>query len=600
MHRLHISLIFLVLSVYSIAAEEKQTLDSIFNTLQKLRGKEKLHYLSSQINGKAYGNDLIDLFIEEAIKQDEQLYLTYAYSEKSFLMTKEGKLDSLKYYITLISDKLKHLEKDKFLSKKDKEKLDLIEKMCVSSRATLYINENKYNLALIEIQKLMEYSKHDKNGETEGEAYNLLGTTYLHTKNLDEAINSFTKAYSICNNKNRKIGNYELYQALEGLAIAHGLKHNYTQARNYADLLLEFIEDEYSTFQKTNQPNPKDEFKYLLLKTKATAYSSIINIKQGNLDTGRKELDKVKDFIQTNLSPESLHPDFYMYYLIEAEYYLITKQYNLAEKYITSVTNKLTLSEHSASYLLTNMTLAKVINAKGNGSKAYSLVRRLYQINDSINSKNFSGQATELQTLYEVDKAQALIEKNQMTLRMTRIILFAAVSAFLLALLIIYLILQNRKKIIEKNRLLHNKHREIDNRNKTISALLLTQNNQTQSEVKEDDQYSLLIDKLDNYMEESKVYTQPDLSREILALAVGTNRQYLIEAIKEKKGKTFNEYIYSYRLQYAYETIMNNKEKTINDILAESGFNTRATFYKAFKEAYGMSPNELRDIVNRK
>lgn len=600
MQKIHILFSFLLLSVYSIAAKEKQTLDSIINTSLKLQGKEKLHYLNSQINGEIYESELIDLFIEEAKKQSDQLYLTYAYSEKSFQMAKEGKLDSLKLYVNLISDKLKNIEKEKTLTKKDQEKINTIKQVCFSSKATMYINEGKYNLALIEIQKLMEHSKNDKTGKMEAEAYNLLGITYLYTKNMDEAINSFKKAYSIKKNIERKSGSYELYQALEGITIANGLIHRYQQARLYADSLSASIDREYTLIQQSNQPSSKDEFKYEFLKNRARAYSAIINIKQGYLDTGRKELDEVKNFIHKSLDPNQPHPDFYIYYLFEAEYYLATKQYDLAEQYITTITEKISLKGNSSSYLLANLTLAKVINAKGNGSKAYDLIRKLYKANDSINSKNFSGQAAELQASYEIDKAQILIEKNRMALRMTRIILFVAIVAFLLALLIIYLILQNRKKIIEKNLQLHNQHKEIDNRNKTISELLLTQNNQIQHEIDQQDQYSLLMDKLDDYLEESKAYTQVDLSREMLALVVGTNRQYLIEAIKEKKGKTFNEYIYSYRLKHAYDLIMNNKEKTINDILVESGFNTRTTFYKTFKETYGMTPNELRDIVSRK
>lgn len=598
MQKIHISLLLLILSAYSIAAKEKHILDSIINTSQKFRGKEKLVYLNSQINGQVYSSELINLFISESVKQDNRLYLTYAYSEKSFQMAKDGNADSLKIYLNLITRELKQLENYR-LNDEESARINAIKQMCFSSKASLYINEGKYNLAVVEIQKLLEHAKLDKTGKIEGEAYNLLGVTYLYAKNMDEAIKSFKKSYSIYNSKVRKIGNYELYQPLEGISMAYGLSGKYKQARVSVDELLKFIDNEYEALKKSGQLNAKDEFKYLFFKHRAKAHSAMSHIMLDDRQTARKELDEVKEFIETSMSSPQPHPDFYIYYLFEAEYYLLTKQYDLAERYIRTITDKMSLSESPTTYLLCSLTLAKVINAKGNSSQAYRLIRKLYQINDSINSNNFSGQAAELQTMYEVEKAEIIITKNQETLRMTRIILFIAVLAFLLALLIIYLILQNRKKIIEKNLQLHNQHKEINIRNKTISELLSTQTGEIRTNTEETDQYAQLINKLDNYLEESKVYLHADVTREMLALAVGTNRQYLIEAIKEKKGKTFNEYIYSYRLKYAYDMIMCNKEMTISDILAESGFNTRATFYKTFKEMYGMTPNELREIVNR-
>ena len=107
-----------------------------------------------------------------------------------------------------------------------------------------------------------------------------------------------------------------------------------------------------------------------------------------------------------------------------------------------------------------------------------------------------------------------------------------------------------------------------------------------------------IIHKLNEYLQETRCFLNPELTREELAIQICTNRQYLIEAIKENTGKTFNEYIYSFRLEYAHEQIINDRNKPISEILFEAGFQTRTTFYKSFKETYGLTPNELRRILN--
>lgn len=83
----------------------------------------------------------------------------------------------------------------------------------------------------------------------------------------------------------------------------------------------------------------------------------------------------------------------------------------------------------------------------------------------------------------------------------------------------------------------------------------------------------------------------------LLALAIGTNRQYLIEAIKAQTGQTFNEYIYSHRVKFAYTLIEANRSKNLSEVGTESGFLTRSTFNRAFKEVYGMNPGEFKELL---
>ncbi len=91
-----------------------------------------------------------------------------------------------------------------------------------------------------------------------------------------------------------------------------------------------------------------------------------------------------------------------------------------------------------------------------------------------------------------------------------------------------------------------------------------------------------------------------NISRDDLAIALGTNRQYLINAIKEETGKTFKDYINTIRIEYAYEMLVKDWTASIESVYLEAGFSTRSTFNRLFKGQYGLSPLELREVVKQK
>lgn len=99
---------------------------------------------------------------------------------------------------------------------------------------------------------------------------------------------------------------------------------------------------------------------------------------------------------------------------------------------------------------------------------------------------------------------------------------------------------------------------------------------------------------LDALMRESKNYLNSEITRDELAIEIGTNRQYLVAAIKEKRNQVFNEYVYIWRLKYAYRLIIRNRDVPISEIFLESGFSSQSVFNREFKKSYGMTPSELR------
>jgi AraC-like DNA-binding protein len=102
-------------------------------------------------------------------------------------------------------------------------------------------------------------------------------------------------------------------------------------------------------------------------------------------------------------------------------------------------------------------------------------------------------------------------------------------------------------------------------------------------------------------MKEEQLFKDPDIKREDLAAKLNTNRTYLADAVKKfADGITITEFINSYRLRYSAKLLAENPSLPINDVMMNCGFNSRSTFSRLFRDMYGMSPTEYRNISKEK
>lgn len=82
-----------------------------------------------------------------------------------------------------------------------------------------------------------------------------------------------------------------------------------------------------------------------------------------------------------------------------------------------------------------------------------------------------------------------------------------------------------------------------------------------------------------------------NISLSTLATEFGYNPSYLSRSFRKTFGISFNQYVKMLRLREAL-ILLNKKEFSITDCAFESGFGSTRSFYRAFKEEFGRSPNE--------
>lgn len=104
-----------------------------------------------------------------------------------------------------------------------------------------------------------------------------------------------------------------------------------------------------------------------------------------------------------------------------------------------------------------------------------------------------------------------------------------------------------------------------------------------------------IADKLKTLMEEDRLYIQPDLNLQELAQHLKINAVQLSSIINQVFGKNFNEYINTYRIEEFIRLYSEDLERryTMLSIALDSGFNSKATFNRAFKKIKGASPKEF-------
>lgn len=109
----------------------------------------------------------------------------------------------------------------------------------------------------------------------------------------------------------------------------------------------------------------------------------------------------------------------------------------------------------------------------------------------------------------------------------------------------------------------------------------------------EKDMFAQLLERADKVMKERKLYLNPNLTLEILAKEVWSNRTYLSNAISKRKQMSFRRYVNNYRLSYALENESKEYCPAL-DFAIKCGFKNERTFYKALRDSDDAALNYLK------
>ncbi len=104
-----------------------------------------------------------------------------------------------------------------------------------------------------------------------------------------------------------------------------------------------------------------------------------------------------------------------------------------------------------------------------------------------------------------------------------------------------------------------------------------------------------------SFMDEKQPYLQDDLNMQTLSSLLQTKSNYLSQVINQKAGMNFFNFVNSYRINEVKEKLKDPKfdHLSVLGIAFESGFRSKASFNKLFKNQVGMTPTEYKKSINK-
>ena len=107
-----------------------------------------------------------------------------------------------------------------------------------------------------------------------------------------------------------------------------------------------------------------------------------------------------------------------------------------------------------------------------------------------------------------------------------------------------------------------------------------------------------LFNKIITTLREEQLFTNPNLTIQDLAAAVGSNRTYVSACINRRTNFSFSQLVAQYRVENAKAILADPQYSTDHDALSDavalSGFTSDQTFYRIFKELTGQTPLQYR------
>lgn len=139
-------------------------------------------------------------------------------------------------------------------------------------------------------------------------------------------------------------------------------------------------------------------------------------------------------------------------------------------------------------------------------------------------------------------------------------------------------------------------------RQRPVFAPVVVSNVERQSETRQpkyknsaldNEQASRIAAKIRSAMQNDRLYREANLSLFDLSKHIGASSHFVSQTLNTKLQTTFFDYVNSWRIKDALKQLTTT-DQTVLTITYDVGFNSRSSFYKAFKRETGKTPMQVR------
>ncbi|MFA7444987.1 MAG: tetratricopeptide repeat protein [Flavobacteriaceae bacterium] len=407
--------------------------------------------------------------------------------------------------------------------------------------------------------------------------YNRLGKLYEDVKEYEKSVSYYLEGVNYLKESGADQESYsiDLLILYSNLANVYKESADFGEALDYGNKALELAE-----------------------KTGAKRHESRILATIGNTYMEMKDFPTALKYLETSLNmccSLGIDEGIMYNYISLGEGYTSTNRYHNAQKAYDSAlvyVQKLAIPKAEVSVY---KGYADLYTQKGDLHKALEFHNKFYELDKELFGIEKQEAIAELEIAYQTELKDEEIKRISYEYEIKKaenklIIIGAASVVLITAIFIFFLINRNQtlRKLYERNVELMNSFQ-----NKTFVEEATVAE---ETEDNENNNFLNVFNKLLFALEKEKIYKDPDLSLSKVSEIIKSNERYISSAIAAHTKMNYSNFINSYRINEAKMLLYENNNLNINEVMYACGFNSKTTFYEAFKKLTGMSPKQFKDM----
>lgn len=530
---------FLVFTIFFFLLIHSEKANSEDTIIEKLYREYNLNHSFDQIKRSLTNN-----------KNNSKYNNIHAYSQLARIKSHIKQADSAIYYITQALSSINNNSKVEDIT------------ACYNLASRIYFKSNKKQKALKFAIKASELAASKSIDSELITSYYLIGQISM---SLEEYKISYDYYKKLVNHSKKNEDFFNLAIDLFQLA----------EIENE----LQYFDNAIENYTKTISLAKKTKNNSLII----SAYHSLSEtyLLKGDSINWKKNFIKTTELLKRNNRLEK-----YLENLCSLSEYNFKKgNYNKALLYCDTILRKLNLTKNIELHKKLFSLLYKTHKSKGDFKKALDYHERLILENETKTDKK---------------KAENIVnqtpktEKNLNNINWKTIYLICSIAIIIILILLIvkyFDIVKESIKIWFSRKLKTMKSKKIRNFFNMIFGSSLT----------EKDKFYIIYTKLVKFMEEDKIYLNPQLNQEDLLRKLFTNKKYMYLAIKKYSNDNFKGFINKYRIEEAKKQIKEkvnlNDKYVLSDIYSKCGFSTNESFYRTFKQITSYTPGQYATKV---
>lgn len=234
--------------------------------------------------------------------------------------------------------------------------------------------------------------------------------------------------------------------------------------------------------------------------------------------------------------------------------------------------------------------ISQCYDGLGMSDSAYVYYKKYNELNNSIFSMQNEREFNTLLMKYEKAVYDSKLQRSEKR----AYLLFSAV--FLVSFICLGLYVMYKRKNMMYRQLVE-KHQQFLYKFEKMNAAYSETKPSSRGSI-ESDREKELYDRITRLMKEDGLFRSKDISLDMIADKLDSNRAYVSKVINKYSGMSFYSYINTFRIEEAIRLLSNETEDIpLKQIYSIVGYNSVSSFYNAFQKETGCPPSKYRKQI---